>query len=40
MFEDPTITVFRIRLRERYGAGTFESNRYILVCSTPWPRQP
>src|SRR4051812_24069467 len=36
MFEDPTSTVFRILLRR--ASRSVELNRYILVCSTPWPR--
>jgi hypothetical protein len=40
MFDDPVITVFTILFRFVCGAGTLESNRYILVCSTPLPRQP
>ncbi len=40
MFDEPTMVVYLILLRSCEAAGSWESNRYILVCSTPLPRQP
>ena len=40
MFEEPTITVWRIRFLLLAGEASCEWNRYIFVCRTPYPRHP